>query len=188
MIIEFNLEKTLSQYDSVISKAMAIVLKKDKEYNQSWLLFRPFSMLEQLWIKPMRIRRIQEKKGATKIIDEPIEEDFVHIINYAVFGIILVKRLISSEVSTDELEKVYTSVVDDIKQLYKNKTDDYGEAWRDIAISTMVDVMLVKLLRGKAKHEKGKDTPDDLCEIFRDVFNYAVFCLIRIEEGTNPLI
>ncbi len=188
MLIPFNLEKTLGQYDQVVSKTKAIVLQKNDDYGQSWLLFRPFSMLEQAWIKIMRIRSIQEKGGVQKIVDEPITQDFLHVINYSVFGIMLTKEKLKEELTIDALSEKYDAVVDTVKELYKNKTHDYNEAWRDMAISTMVDIMLSKAVRGKTMHAKKTDTPEALFEIFRDILNYSIFCLIRIEEGTDSLL
>lgn len=188
MNIPFNLEKTLTQYDEIVSKAKKLALSKNDTYGQSWRIFRLFSLLEQVWIKLMRIRSIQEKNGQQKITDEPIQQDFVHALNYCVFGILLIKHGKQPENDVATLEKQYDEVVEEIKTLYKNKTHDYNEAWRNMAISSMVDIMLVKTDRGKKMHQKRMDTRDSLFEIFRDVFNYNVFCLIQIDEGTDPLL
>lgn len=116
MNIPFSLEKTLTQYDEVVSQAKQLVLSKNDEYGQSWRMFRPFSLLEQVRIKLMRIRSIQEKNGKQKITDEPIQQDFVHTLNYCVFGLLLIKHGEQPESEVAILEKQYDEVVEEIKK------------------------------------------------------------------------
>ncbi len=183
-----DLQKSLQQYDEVITVARTLVLKKSGLYGQSWIICRPFSMLEQAWIKAGRIRTIQEKKGEQEITDEPISDDFFHIINYCIFGLILLTEKPQESFSDEQLKTHYDQKAQIARELFKKKNHDYGEAWRILAISTMVDLSLMKVARAQTMHKNSIDSEEALSEIFRDILNYAVFCRIKINEGENSLL
>lgn len=180
-----NKEKSQEQYDSVIANAKEIVLKKSGLYGQSWDICRPFSMLDQVWIKIQRIRTTQENAGVQRVKDEPIADDFGHIINYCIFGLILLNGGIPQGQNIAEQYDIFSN---ETRNLFEKKNHDYGEAWRDLAISSMVDLMLMKAMRAKHMHKKRTDSKEALSEIFKDILNYAVFCKIRISEGEDPLL
>lgn len=188
MLKTVDVEYTLRQYAEVINTTKETFLEKNNQYGQSWIIARPFSMLEQMWIKVVRIRTIQEKKGEQKVEDEPIDQDFYHIINYCILGLILINKKPTKALSPKELERFYEEAVNTGIELCKKKNHDYGEAWRELAISTMIDLMLMKYIRARTMHYNKTDSEKALCEIFLDIFNYAVFCRIKIDEGENPLI
>lgn len=180
-----NREKSLEQYDSVIINAKEIVLKKSGLYGQSWEICRPFSMLDQAGIKIQRIRTIQENAGVQRVTDEPIADDFRHIINYCIFGLILLNGGIPQDQSVAEQYDIFSN---ETRNLFEKKNHDYGEAWRELAISSMTDLMLMKLMRAKYMHKTRTDSKEALNEIFKDILNYAVFCRIKISEGEDPLL
>ncbi len=182
-----DIEKTISQYQQVTTTAKETVLSKNDEYGQSWIIFRPFSMLDQIFIKLQRIRTIQEK-GVQEIKEEPIEEDFYHIINYCTFGLILINIKPQTDFSKEELSTQYDTTTNAVLDLCKSKNHDYGEAWRLLNVSSMVDLSLAKCLRGKMMQNNKALTEPKLSEILKDIMNYAIFCRIRITEGTDPMI
>jgi hypothetical protein len=182
-----DIEKTVLQYKEVTDYAKTVVLSKNDKYGQSWLVSRPFSMLEQVWIKIHRIRTIQEKSGEQKIQDEPIHDDFYHIINYCIFGLILMEQP-GWVLSLVKLKKHYDNVIKEALTLCRKKNHDYGEAWRILNISSMIDLMLMKFYRAKTMYSNRSLQSKDLDEIFKDILNYAIFCRIRINEGTDPLL
>jgi hypothetical protein len=183
-----NIEKTLKQYAEVTDVTRKIVIEKNNEYGQSWIIARPFSILEQAWIKLKRIRTAQEEQGEMKIIDEPIEDDFNHIINYCIFGLILIEEKPLKNFSPKDLIGKYNAVIQKVLDLCKNKNHDYGEAWRILSISTMVDLMLMKCIRAQQMHRNRADSPEKIMEIFKDIMNYSIFCKIKINEGEDPLL
>lgn len=140
------------------------------------------SITDQLFIKAQRIRSVQEK-GNQKISD-PIEEDFVGIINYGFIALIqlTLKEKESIELSYDELEPLYDCWVGETKALLENKNHDYGEAWRDMRVSSMTDIILMKLYRLKQIEDNQGQTlvSEGQAANYQDMINYAVFCLIKL--------
>lgn len=188
--MENSTANTPRQYREVIAVTKSTFVNKNKKYGRSWIVIRPFSILDQAWIKIKRIRTVQEKQGMQKITDEPLEEDFDHIINYCVMGIIRCNHSLEElhAMPVESLIDAYDTAVNLSLSLCENKNDDYGEAWRELHISSMVDLMLAKHLRGGMMHSQGILGSNDLLEILKDIMNYAVFCRIRINEGSNPLL
>jgi len=138
---------TLAQYDSVIEKCRAIFTAKNKDYGTSWRILRPSSIYDQIFIKAKRIRTIEEKGQSS--VDEGIDSEFRGIINYCVIALIQLKMGFDNEeeLSLEALLKLYNETVQQTRELMLAKNSDYGEAWRDMKVSTFTDMMLVRLLR-----------------------------------------
>ena len=175
------------QYDHAVSKCREIFLKKTKDYGTSWRVYRTISIADQIYIKAKRIRNIQEK-GMQKI-DDDIMSEFRGIINYAVIG------LIQLNFQNDEMEdlpleqiiKLYDAKISQAKKLMEDKNHDYGEAWRDMRISSLTDLILTKLHRVKQIEDNQGETlvSEGLEANYQDMLNYAVFALIKLGYGDN---
>ncbi|MCX7743214.1 MAG: DUF1599 domain-containing protein [Flavobacteriales bacterium] len=175
--------KTTSQYDAVIKICKDIFVKKLKDYGPSWRVLRPSSLTDQIFIKAQRLRTIEEK-GISKIDEGQIPE-FIGIINYCIITLIQLK--LPPMVSIDEKEnidfiKLYDSFFEQAKQLMEAKNHDYGEAWRDMRVSTFIDMLLMRILRIKQiEDNQGKTLVSEGIESnYFDMINYAVFALIQL--------
>lgn len=183
-----ELGDTNVQYDKVIQSASEIFKLKTKDYGTAWRILRPSSLTDQIFIKASRIRSIQEK-GEMKI-KESIEGEFLAIVNYSIMAMIQLDVPLendSYEMDHDILFEKYDSYSKETKDLMMNKNHDYGEAWRDMRVSSMTDLILMKILRIKQIEENEGKTliSEGLHANYQDILNYSVFCLILISENKN---
>ncbi|MFM7020135.1 MAG: DUF1599 domain-containing protein [Aquirufa sp.] len=184
MIKDSAPSQTEIEYRQVISYCKALFDKKNKDYGTSWRILRLPSLTDQIFIKAQRIRSIQEK-GAQRI-EDGIEGEFIGIINYCIIALIQ-KSLESSdqmEFSPEELSAFYDQQVETTLELLRNKNHDYGEAWRDMRVSSMTDLILMKIFRTKQiENNQGVTLVSEGVEAnYQDMLNYAVFCLIKFKE------
>lgn len=176
--------KTEQQFDSVVSECRDIYEKKTQDYGAAWRILRPSSLTDQLFIKANRIRSIQTK-GVSKV-GESIEGEFVALVNYAAMGLIQLELGFAEEVDIDSAEAVsyYDKYIDESKQLMIRKNHDYGEAWRSMRVSSLVDLILQKIYRTKQIEDNEGETliSEGIDANYFDMLNYAVFALILIAE------
>ncbi len=174
--------QTSNEYKEVISRCKELFRKKTIDYGTAWRIFRLPSITDQIFIKAQRIRSIQEK-GNQKVND-PIEDDFVGIINYCLIALLQISYLKDErmEIPFEELEPAYDHWVNETRGLLENKNHDYGEAWREMRVSSMTDIILMKLLRTKQiEDNQGQTLVSEGIEAnYQDMINYAVFCLIKL--------
>ncbi len=179
-----NKKNTSEQYDAEIFVCRELFLKKMKDYGTAWRILRHSSITDQLFIKAQRIRSIQEK-GVSKV-DESVNAEFIGIVNYAVIGLIQLELGVSSEshMAEDLTMTYYDKYIEQAKDLMSNKNHDYGEAWRDMRISSITDLILMKILRTKQiEDNKGKTIVSEGIDAnYLDMINYAVFALILINQ------
>ena len=177
--------KTEIEYRQVISVCKELFQKKNKDYGTSWRILRLPSLTDQIFIKAQRIRSIQEK-GVQKVNDG-IEGEFIGIINYCIIAMIQNALTDSTqmEFSETELSELYDQQVAKTLGLLMNKNHDYGEAWRDMRVSSMTDLILMKIFRTKQiEDNKGQTLVSEGVEAnYQDMLNYAVFCLIQMGWG-----
>ncbi|MCE2822239.1 MAG: DUF1599 domain-containing protein [Saprospiraceae bacterium] len=179
------MNKTLEQFREVIGRCRELFEHKTADYGTAWRILRPSSITDQLYIKAMRIRSIEEK-GEQKVSD-PVEAEFTGLVNYSILA--LVQLEISSdaplELSLGEAVSLYNAQVEENLRLLQNKNHDYGEAWRQMRISSMTDLILQKLLRIKQIEDNSGATlvSEGVAANYRDIINYAVFCLIKMDEA-----
>lgn len=175
---------TDQQYEKIIQECRDIFLKKTKDYGTSWRVYRPISVADQLYIKAKRIRNIQE--GAVPRISDNSEDEFRGIINYAAIG------LMQGIITTDEWElplkqvaALYDKAIEKAVELLHNKNHDYGEAWRDMSIWSITDLILAKILRIRmiVQNEGKTIASEGIDSNFLDILNYAVFALILSEKS-----
>jgi len=178
------LTKTNLQYDSAIQSCRDIFSKKIKDYGTSWRVLRPESLTDQIFIKAQRIRTIEQ--AGVKKVDESIEDEFRGIINYAIIALIQLELTENDPMHLDEPTAIgmFDSHAGKIKSLMENKNHDYGEAWRDMRISSFTDLILMKLLRVKQIEENDGKTiiSEGVASHYMDMVNYAVFALIKLSE------
>lgn len=176
------MEKTNQQYDKVISICRNLFSRKMTDYGTSWRILRPISVTDQIYIKAQRIRSIEEK-GVTKV-DEGVRPEFIGIINYAIMGIIQLELGPSDvELNPEETMALYDKHFTQAKTLMQAKNHDYGEAWRNMRISSYTDLILMKLKRTKQIEDNQGVTleSEGIDANYLDMINYAVFAMIKIE-------
>ena len=179
---------TIQQYDKAVLTCEDIFIKKTKDYGTSWRVYRTISVVDQIYIKAKRIRTIQEK-GVQKVGD-PISDEFIGIINYCVIALLQIEFESSSktEMSVEELETQYDNVVTETFALLQDKNHDYGEAWREMRVSSITDIILMKLLRVKQIEDNQSKTlvSEGVKANYQDMINYAVFALILLSSVISP--
>ncbi|MBX2844256.1 MAG: DUF1599 domain-containing protein [Flammeovirgaceae bacterium] len=159
--------------------------KKTKDYGTAWRILRLPSITDQIFIKAKRIRSIQEK--GTQKINEDIQSEFIGIINYCIIALmqITLDKSEEMELPVEEVMKLYDEKSQETLDLMMNKNHDYGEAWRDMRISSLTDIILMKLLRVKQIEENEGKTlvSEGVGANYSDMLNYSVFALILKKEG-----
>ena len=174
---------TAEQFDSIIQKCRDIFIKKMKDYGSAWRILRTSSITDQIFIKANRIRTIEQKQEQK--INEGVDSEYVGMINYSIMGIIQLQLGSNgSEISYEEGVKLFDKYATLAKELMMNKNHDYGEAWRDMRISSLTDLILMKILRIK-QIEDNKGTTiisEGIDANYYDILNYSVFALIKLEK------
>ena len=180
------MNETIAEYDSIIKKCEDIFAKKMKDYGSAWRILRISSLTDQIFIKAQRIRNI-ESKGTHKI-DEGVINEFIGIVNYSVIGLIQIDLGVSEQ--PEDLD--YNTVINMFKKhilsskdLMINKNHDYGEAWRDMRVSSLTDLILQKLLRVKQIEDNNGSTliSEGVDANYLDMLNYSVFALIKLNKS-----
>ncbi|MDJ1468229.1 DUF1599 domain-containing protein [Cytophagaceae bacterium DM2B3-1] len=175
-------DKTINEYQQVMQRCKDVFAKKTRDYGTAWRILRLPSITDQIFIKAQRIRSIQEK-GTQKVADD-ITGEFVGIINYCLMALIQMELPADApmEIPYEELEKYYDQEVTKTLDLQINKNHDYGEAWRDMRVSSMTDIILMKLYRTKQIEDNQGVTliSEGVDANYRDMINYSVFCLIKL--------
>jgi len=181
------MSETVEQYTKVISKCREIFEKKTQDYGTAWRILRTSSLTDQIFIKAQRIRTIQET-GENKVGEE-IDDEFIGIINYCVMAVIQLKEgeSLPLEISSEKAGELYSKYTDIALKLMKDKNHDYGEAWRDMRVSSLTDLILMKLLRVKQiEDNQGKTIISEGIDAnYYDMLNYAVFALIHLTFKTE---
>jgi hypothetical protein len=177
--------KTSEQYDSVVAICRTIFEKKMKDYGIAWRILRPSSMTDQIYIKAQRIRSIEEK--GSQQIDDDIRSEFIGIINYCAMALIQLELGPSEQedLSHEETLARYLNNLNTAKELMLRKNHDYGEAWRNMRVSSYTDLILMKLKRTKQIEDNKGQTliSEGIDANYLDMINYAVFAMIKFEFG-----
>ena len=179
------MEQTITEYDSIIKKCEDIFAKKMKDYGSAWRILRISSLTDQIFIKAQRIRSI-EQKGEQKIQDG-VANEFVGIVNYAIVGLIQLDLGVSElaeEMDYNEVMNIFSKHANVAKELMIAKNHDYGEAWRDMRVSSLTDLILQKILRVKQIEDNHGVTliSEGVDANYLDMLNYAIFALIKLEK------
>lgn len=178
------MNKTSVQYDAAVKVCKDIFIKKMKDYGSAWRILRTSSITDQVFIKAQRIRSI-ESKGTQKI-EEGVRSEYIGIVNYCVIGLIQLELPAGEklEISAEEGENLYTKFIGNARSLMENKNHDYDEAWRQMRVSSLTDLILMKILRVKQIEDNKGATliSEGIDANYYDMINYAVFALIRLDE------
>jgi hypothetical protein len=179
------MQKTSLQFDKIIGQCRSLFIKKMTDYGSAWRILRIPSLTDQIFIKAQRIRMMQEQ--SVRKIDEDEVPEFIGIINYSIMALIQLEKGVADQpdLNTNEATALFDQAVSATKELMENKNHDYGEAWRDMRVSSLTDLILQKLLRVKQiEDNKGKTLVSEGVDAnYQDIVNYAVFALIQIEES-----
>jgi hypothetical protein len=178
------MQHTSEQYDAVIERCKDLFKKKMKDYGSAWRILRLPSLTDQIYIKAQRIRGLQEND--TRKVAEGEESEFIGIINYAIMALIQLNKGVAEEpdLGAEEAIQLYNEQVHTTKALMEDKNHDYGEAWRDMRVSSLTDLIIQKLLRVKQiEDNKGKTlVSEGIGANYQDMVNYAVFALIHLKQ------
>ena len=175
---------TSQQYDSVIAICRSLFINKMKDYGSAWRILRLPSLTDQIFIKAQRIRTLQEN-DIQKIEDDETGE-FIGIINYSIMALVQLELGVvdKPDLNVEEANQLYDQKIALTKQLMEDKNHDYGEAWREMRVSSLTDLILQKLLRVKQiEDNKGKTLVSEGIDAnYQDMINYAVFALILMKN------
>ena len=178
------MHKTTRQYSKVTEQCRSLFIDKMSDYGSAWRILRLPSLTDQIFIKAQRIRQLQQ--NATRKVDEGEIPEFIGIINYCIMALVQIEKGVAEQpdLDVDEATKLYDKHIAETKQLMENKNHDYGEAWREMRISSLTDLILQKLLRVKQiENNQGKTIVSEGIDAnYQDMINYAVFALILMEE------
>lgn len=176
--------ETSQQYDEVIKTCRNLFEKKMKDYGSAWRILRLPSLTDQIFIKAQRIRGLQENE--VRKVNEGERSEFIGIINYSLMALVQLEKGVAAQpdMQLKEALELYDKHSAATKALMENKNHDYGEAWRDMRISSLTDLILQKLLRVKQiEDNKGKTIVSEGIDAnYQDMVNYAVFAMIHLNE------
>jgi hypothetical protein len=176
------MQNTSKQYDEVIEICRSLFINKMKDYGSAWRILRLPSLTDQIFIKAQRIRQLQE--NGTRKVDEGERSEFIGIINYSIMALIQFEKGVveTPDLDSNEVTELYDKHIGITKSLMEDKNHDYGEAWRDMRVSSLTDLILQKLLRVKQIEDNKWKTivSEGLDANYQDMINYAVFALIHM--------
>jgi len=181
------MHQTSEQYDAVVHTCRELFKKKTKDYGTAWRILRLPSLTDQLYIKAQRIRSLQEND--TRKVDEGEQSEFIGIINYSLMALIQLEKGVAEQPDLDADEAIsnYDAKIALTKTLMQNKNHDYGEAWREMRVNSLTDLILQKLLRIKQIEDNQGTTlvSEGVDANYQDIINYAVFALIHLGATAN---
>lgn len=178
------MKDTKTQFHAIVAQCRSLFIDKMKDYGPAWRILRTPSITDQVFIKANRIRTLQTT--AEHLVDEGIEPEFIGIINYAAMGVIQLQLGVvdKPDLSSEEATQLYDKVLDEAYELMTRKNHDYDEAWRSMRVSSITDLILMKLLRVKSIEDNNGKTivSEGLDANYYDIINYAVFAMILLSE------
>ncbi len=177
------MSNTSQEYDAIIKICRDLYSKKMKDYGSAWRILRLPSLTDQIFIKAQRIRSLEENE--IRKVDEDETGEFIGIINYSIMALIQLDKGIASQPDIDTIEalELFDEKITQTKKLMENKNHDYGEAWREMRVSSLTDLILQKILRVKQiEDNKGKTLVSEGIDAnYQDMINYAIFALILLD-------
>lgn len=179
------MQDTSKQYDKVIAECRTLFVNKMSDYGSAWRILRLPSLTDQIFIKAQRIRSLQQ--NSVRKVDEGEVSEFIGIINYSIMALVQLEKGVveQPDLNTEEATELYDKKTALTKQLMLDKNHDYGEAWRDMRVSSLTDLILQKLLRVKQIEDNAGKTivSEGIDANYQDMINYAVFALIHLGES-----
>jgi hypothetical protein len=184
-ILDIGMANTSEQYNAVIETCRTLFINKMKDYGSAWRILRLPSLTDQIFIKAQRIRGLQQNKQ--RKVDEGEASEFIGIINYSIMALIQLDKGVveTPDILLEEAITLYDDKISLTKQLMMDKNHDYGEAWRDMRVSSLTDLILQKLLRVKQIEDNSGKTlvSEGIDANYQDMINYAVFAMIHLEDN-----
>ena len=181
------MQKTSKEYDEVVKICRTLFVNKMKDYGSAWRILRLPSLTDQIFIKAQRIRSLQQND--VRKVNEGEASEFIGIINYSIMALIQLEKGVveQPDLSLDESVELYDKHITITKSLMEAKNHDYGEAWRDMRISSLTDLILQKLLRVKQiEDNKGKTLVSEGIDAnYQDMINYSIFALILLDDTNS---
>ena len=178
------MQNTLNHYDNIIADCKSLFKKKLVDYGSAWRILRLPSLTDQIFIKAQRIRSIQLNE--IQKVDEGQADEFIGIVNYSIMALIQIEKGHSEmpDLDNNECIVLYDKMSENTRSLMLNKNHDYGEAWREMRVSSLTDLILQKLLRIKQidKNKGNTLVSEGIDANFADIVNYAVFALIHLQN------
>ncbi len=179
------MNQTEQQYQAAAATCESVFVQKTQDYGTAWRILRTSSLTDQLFIKAKRIRSLET--NAEQKIDEGVDSEYIGLINYSAMALIQIELgdSLEMEIDPDVVKGLYQTQIAKTKELMMAKNHDYGEAWRDMRISSLTDLILMKILRLKQIEDNNGQTlisegPEGS---YRDIINYAMFALIKLSEN-----
>jgi hypothetical protein len=181
------MQQTSEQYDAIIQRCRELFVKKMKDYGSAWRILRLPSLTDQIFIKAQRIRSLQQND--VRKVDEDEKSEFIGIINYSIMALIQIEKGVveQPDLNTQQATALYDQYAAATKSLMEDKNHDYGEAWREMRVSSLTDLILQKLLRVKQIEDNKGVTlvSEGISANYQDIINYAVFAMIHLEEENS---
>lgn len=178
------MQKTAKQYNEVLNTCRALFINKMKDYGSAWRILRLPSLTDQIFIKAQRIRGLQQNEEQK--VDEGQASEFIGIINYSIMALIQLEKGVveQPDLNLDEATALYDEQFKITRELMEAKNHDYGEAWREMRIGSLTDLILQKLLRVKQIEDNKGETlvSEGIDANYQDMINYSVFALILLDE------
>jgi hypothetical protein len=175
---------TSKEYNEVIDTCRSLFQKKMKDYGSAWRILRLPSLTDQIFIKAQRIRGLQQNRQQR--VDEGQVSEFIGIINYCIMALVQLEKGVveQPDIVLEEALELYDQKIAATKQLMMDKNHDYGEAWRDMRVTSLTDLIIQKLLRVKQiEDNQGKTLVSEGIDAnYQDMINYAVFAMIHLED------
>lgn len=181
------MSRTPQQYLRIVDETRQLFVKKNEDYGTAWRVLRPASITDQIYIKAARIRSVDQKQDQK--IGDSIEAEFIGIVNYCLMALILLKNSKDRiHLDKENVINYYDLMAKEVYELMLAKNHDYDEVWRSMRISSMTDLILMKIIRIKEIEDKGGATKvsEGIDANFMDIMNYAIFALILIKQTNNP--
>lgn len=174
---------TSQEYNQVIAVCKSLFMKKTKDYGTAWRILRPSSITDQIFIKAQRIRTLEEKKVSK--VGEDISSEYIGIVNYCIIAMLQLQLTPADpqELEVNLVEQYFDQFANETKELMFAKNHDYGEAWRDMRISSLTDLILMKIFRVKQIEDNDGQTlaSEGIKANYQDMLNYSVFALIKLD-------
>lgn len=174
---------TNQEFKETLNECRDLFAKKLHDYGASWRILRPSSLTDQLFIKARRIRDLETTGKA--MVNEGIRPEFIGLVNYGIIGLIQLAHhsVLTPDMDATKALALYDSIANEAFELMARKNHDYGEAWREMRVSSYTDFILTKIARikqlediaGQALASEGVDSN------LLDIINYSVFGAIRLK-------
>jgi hypothetical protein len=170
---------TLDLHKKIISSCKTMFKNKMSDYGTSWFVMRLASITDQIMIKIARVRTIQI--SGKQLVEDDIKEDFIGAINYSIMALIRAEENDQDlDLSEKETFDKYDKIISSIEQLCESKNHDYGEAWKKMRLSSLVDIIMMKLIRIKKLEDNKARFSEGVTAGYKDIVNYCVFCLLKL--------